>query len=426
MKNLYNFILGILLILFFVGCGKSKFPEWDYKAERENITLVSDDQMLDIDAEIFADATVSMSGFSTDPNSRYNKFIDDLSSVVQTAFKSSKVKFFRFGANSTEIAEAKFLEAKKPSFYSESLTNIDEVIKQTKKTKISIVLTDLFQDQKNLIAVVTNLKTSCLEKGLSLAILGIASEFDGKVYDANVAPFDYKTTEKSPATFRPFYAFMIGSDVHLEKFYKNLAGKNPGYKDNFILITNKYVSNFEVVVDKDKESKGLKKKRSDDNDPFNSSHFWVMSTPSQKFNLVWKLQFPGYVPPLNSENIKFVVKKQVYDPKSESYSKEEDTKDLQIKVTDGTPGSKITSAVVTSESISKGTSGYKIFMEVDPDTRVSLPKWVTNFSSDDPSPSRGPNKTLNLEKFVSDLIKASWVLGQPKLGVAFLTINVEK
>lgn len=426
MNNFYKYFIITSFFLILTGCDGSEFPDWNYAKERESIIFDSKDLTLDIDAEIFADATVSMSGFSSDPISHYNKFIDDLSSVVQTSFKSTKVKFYRFGASSDSISPSEFLVAKKPEFYTEARTNIDEVIKKTQKSKISIVITDLFQDQKNLLAVVTNLKQNCLEKGLSLAILGIASEFSGKVYDANVAPFDYKSTADSQATFRPFYVFMLGSDVFLEKFYKNLASKNPIYKDNFLLISGKYVTDFKISVEKNKASKGIKKKRSDNKDPQKSSHFWVLSDPAQQFDITWKLVLPEFMSPIKSDNLKFKVTRQIYDPKAEKYLSEEDSKDIQLKEAKGAPGESLLTFFTTSVGISSGTHAYRIYMLIDPDTKVYLPKWVTQFNSDDPTPTRGPNKTLNLEKFVSDLVKASWVINQPKLGVAYLTIKVEK
>jgi len=426
MKNLYKLFVVILLFFVFSGCDKTKFPDWDYSNEKAKIVFDSKDLTLDIDAEIFADATVSMSGFSSDPNSHYNKFIDDLASVVETSFKSSRAKFYRFGANSEEITSSQFLSAKKPDFYTEAKTNIEEVIKKTDSTKISIVLTDLFQDQKNLHAVVTTLKQFCLSKGLSLAVLGVASEFTGKVYDANVPPFDYKSKPNMDSTFRPFYAFMLGSDVYLEKFYKNLASKNPIYKDNFLLISGRYVSNFQIAVEKNKASKGIKKKRSDDKDPQKSSHLWVLSDQAQQFDITWKLDLPGFMSPLKSDNIKFKVTRQLFDSKSERYTSEEDSKDLQFKESKGSPGESILSFFTTSAGINKGLNAYRIYMLVDPDSKVNLPEWVTDFNSDDPTPSKGPNKTLNLEKFVSDLVKASWVINQPKLGIAYLTIKVEK
>ncbi|GAB1444139.1 hypothetical protein MASR2M39_29850 [Ignavibacteriales bacterium] len=419
MKYKY-FILTTMI--FFVGCSKHPFPSYDYVKDRKEVIASQQEGNLDIDAEFFADATISMSGFSSDPNSQYCLFLDDISSIVQTSFNSSKVKFFRFGKTSMEITQPEFLKAKTNSFYTESITNIDEVIKNTKKEKISVIITDLFQDQKNLLAVVTNLKESCLKKGLSLAVLGIASEFNGKVYDANVPPFDYKSDKKDKKTYRPFYAFMIGDDAYLMKFYNNLASKNTIYEDKLLLISKNYVKDFKIETVKPKESKGLTKKRKDNADQFESSSFWRLSEKSQIFHVLNDISLPAYMPPLTTNNVTTVIEKRSFDEKLGVFGKPQLSEDIKQEKISGNIN-KFTGFFKTSESFPKGINSYKIDFIIARDSEVSLPSWVTDFSSDDPTSAKGPNKTLNLDKFISDLIKASWVVFQPKVSITYLTIE---
>jgi len=52
-----------------------------------------------------------------------------------------------------------------------------------------------------------------------------------------------------------------------------------------------------------------------------------------------------------------------------------------------------------------------------------LPNWIKENSSTNPSSIRDANKTLNLEYFLNDLIRANSTVNQPKLAKFFVEIN---
>jgi hypothetical protein len=81
----------------------------------------------------------------------------------------------------------------------------------------------------------------------------------------------------------------------------------------------------------------------------------------------------------------------------------------------------------TLDLVINGTGGnysYLVYLKTPSINGFSLPQWVKDFSSENPSPRSDSNKTLNLEKFISDAIRADLSIYQPK--VANMCINIEK
>lgn len=62
-----------------------------------------------------------------------------------------------------------------------------------------------------------------------------------------------------------------------------------------------------------------------------------------------------------------------------------------------------------------GKCGYLVYLQAAAIGGLAVPQWVTDFSSANPSRNLDANKTLNLEKFVTDLLRASLAIHQPRI-----------
>jgi hypothetical protein len=66
---------------------------------------------------------------------------------------------------------------------------------------------------------------------------------------------------------------------------------------------------------------------------------------------------------------------------------------------------------------------YKGYLTVARVGGLKLPAWVSRYSSENPTRDRDANKTLNLEKFVADLLQASLSVRQPHVAKFYLTVR---
>ena len=81
-------------------------------------------------------------------------------------------------------------------------------------------MTDLFQDKGDINRLVAQLKEKYLEKELAVGLLGIRSQFDGKVYDAgiNVPPIDHQGD-------RPFYLLVLGRHADIAHYFDQIKAE---------------------------------------------------------------------------------------------------------------------------------------------------------------------------------------------------------
>jgi hypothetical protein len=72
---------------------------------------------------------------------------------------------------------------------------------------------------------------------------------------------------------------------------------------------------------------------------------------------------------------------------------------------------------------SPGKYLYTVYVRVPSLNVFATPQWAKDFSSANPTPAKDPNKTLNLEKFITDLLSASVAVRQPNVVKLCLTID---
>lgn len=204
------------------------------------------------------DGTPSMQGFVNIPDSRYIRTLRLLDMATTTAFSQSQPpRYYRFGLNRTRLSgETSTRIAQSPGFYdgsSESFLDarIDKAVEPIDNTPVNevyIVVTDLYQQEGEMTAVLNSLKTNYLDKGYAVGILGVRSEFDGIVYDVGLTNeySDYTTTPNKPETFHPFYVMVLGTYENVASYFDRLkqASQSDGLNfsdDQFVIFYHRLV-----------------------------------------------------------------------------------------------------------------------------------------------------------------------------------------
>ena len=164
--NFRILVIGLILGSFLLtGCNGKDRPE-PYRGIVERVTggekkrTEGSDSIL---VDLYLDATLSMEGFCAAPNSNFHQFLQDLEGAVQNGWRNAKPRYFKFGAGVREIDRQTFVQAQKGGtfFHEQGMfesTNIDLVVNSTNNQRVSLVITDLLQNEGDINTLVENLK----------------------------------------------------------------------------------------------------------------------------------------------------------------------------------------------------------------------------------------------------------------------------
>jgi hypothetical protein len=179
--------------------------------------------------EVLVDGTPSMQGFvKNSKQSRYEQTIDLIDQTAKAIKQSQDVTYSFFG---TERKAGNYLAAKQPASYAggAGLTNsqLNAAITPPDPNKLSIIVTDLYQTDTDINSVNEILKNDYLEKGYAVGVLGVRSQFKGKVYDIgrDRAERHYTTTDQEER-FRPFYIIFLGLYANIASYFDQLKSKD--------------------------------------------------------------------------------------------------------------------------------------------------------------------------------------------------------
>jgi len=182
-----------------------------------------------LSGQIFIDASTSMEGYvRPQPTTRYIRVLQDLQGSFVTAWPRAAVTFYQFGAGVSEVKDqAPYAVAARPSFYRGPLskeTRISLVFQKVTPRVLTLLVTDLFQSDADVAAMVKALADVTNKYNVAVAIVAARSEFDGTVYD--VGPhnlhFSYRSRAAKPDTFRPFYILVIGNEPDVRRYLNQL------------------------------------------------------------------------------------------------------------------------------------------------------------------------------------------------------------
>ena len=279
----------LILIFFSWGCdnniAKNKLTYFDTDVIGEQYKKT--DQ---INVDIYIDATTSMEGFAVNTSSMYSQFLDQLEASGISAWKNADIKFFKFGQIIKPVDRAQFLSAKNNLvFYRDPEvkreTYIDSVVKHTNAKSLSILITDLFQTEGDVNTMVEKIKEKCFANNIAVGMLGITTDFNGKVFDVpGKPPYSLVTTN------RPFYAILFGNNNNLDAFLDALETKSFVNANQELIFSKYIIKSFTDSLTKTKESIYVNKKSSSSDLSYVFDFSMKKEGKDAKFNFVTDLK----------------------------------------------------------------------------------------------------------------------------------------
>ena len=222
MKKIVTFIILALFTLLLYGCSSNSVGRRDI--EKPDVTFSSKSD--NIDAAIYIDGTFSMAGYvNHQGNSVYSDSLKNIERTITSNWKQENVQYIKFGDSLQNLSREQFLESNHVSFYQEKDTSLQKVIEAMSPDKLNIMVTDLFQTNQDIDSLIIAMKKACFaDDSKGIALIGIKSQFNGKIYDIgkNMLSFSY-TTNDDVNSYRPFYLLVIGKEADVRAFTKAYA-----------------------------------------------------------------------------------------------------------------------------------------------------------------------------------------------------------
>ena len=261
LKKVLSILFLTVLALALIGCSGKKGAKGPTPSPSPSPASSNDFTYLEkmpvtknLSVTVYVDGTASMAGY-TNKNSPsvFKTLLKNSLLEILDKWDNHKIEFVRFGDRDEKfkIEESKF---EKEDFYEDKDTRLDEVINKTDNKNLSIIITDLFQTNQHYTSLSNALETKCFgdQSDRSFAIIGVKSQFKGKIYDiANHAPIEYNSVEGNVATYRPFYMLVIGKDADVKVFTYEFDRKFKNAKAKVCLFTKEYGYDSKLALGKD-------------------------------------------------------------------------------------------------------------------------------------------------------------------------------
>lgn len=173
-----------------------------------------------IPVDVYWDVTPSMKGYATltGGNNVFRILADQYLGDIGNSM--GEVKFFRFGKEVMPLSGREYLNFRDPSYYDNADdTYMQKVVDVADASHLSVVVTDLFENDADWTNVTSKLTDKYLRKHMAVAVIGIKNPFQGVIYD--IGPDKKKLNYDSgtePGRFRPFYLFVMGPDSKVREF----------------------------------------------------------------------------------------------------------------------------------------------------------------------------------------------------------------
>jgi hypothetical protein len=426
-----NLIVLAIMAIGLAACNDSNPP---IPVEYKKVNISSKPSVKEV--SFFIDGTESMAGFAS--ASQYLELIKSLeNSVTNLPNFEEKIDAYKFASSvdKTKINKNERLIKllTKSSFYtgSDQITRIQNVLIAQHipydKEKLAVIITDLLQDQTDVGLVVKQIKPY-LKKGLSVGLIGVNSNFDGKLFD--FIP-NQPNEEIKYKGLRPVYAIVIGEAIDISKYFELVKNLSPTLKQkgkftvfssqslereidffgqNPFNISNNLINNGKLD-NTDINSFDFK----DDGQPLSFSVCVIKPTPlsedvagyveSQQRG--WESQFETDITIKrynNSTNSKTTVSESM--PNANDYVKiksESSQNNQECKATSISFGVEISSP--KSLTFRGDSSGHYLTTLAFRPKQESYPNKWDEWSTD--SQTENPSQTLNLTPFVKLLYKAA-------------------
>lgn len=412
-------LLIIFIVVVFSVCSCKEQPDIEWNFSKAEITGNKSSNTEKLSVDIYLDVTTSMKGFVSQQVTDYSRLLEDIEGTCQNVWKNTDIKYFKFGRSVAPISRSEFVSGKTSAvMYSDpqlsTQTNFAEAVKNTNSKRVSILITDLFYNNNDVNLVVGSIKTYSFQKGVEAGVIGLNSSFDGIVGDVQ-PPVSVKGT-------RPLYVLVFGDKQNINLFFNAFKNKNYIKPNQFLLITNKPTEDFQVTVTKDRKNKTVNKQSMKEDWKKQGTVYNFRMKEKEKeaeFNLELVLNLNPYTTTFSDKNLKTLVFKKTISSK-DSVAADDELILQNLKMVNN----KISADIKLLNNDKAGKYAYLVYLTFDNTVSPSMPKWVKELNTETFSQGVNQNKTLNLEKLLTDISTNHITYTQPKLAKFY--INIEK
>lgn len=241
-------IILMILSLLIISCGD---PRYTAPVPAATPQLGDLDPSSTIIAEIYYDATPSMVGYVNPGEATcYGRAMEVLESSLIKGWPEQEVSYFKFGTQIVPITRHDSLKARTPVFYNDLglclETHIDQVIDRADPENLTIIVTDLFQNDADINLLIGIIKEKYIANNYAVGIAGFKSEFTGKLYDIGINRYTYTYDSGfEQDKFRPFYLLVLGKPGDVIKYFDQLKHNEVTGKldHHFMLVTSRIYKN---------------------------------------------------------------------------------------------------------------------------------------------------------------------------------------
>jgi len=185
-----------------------------------------------------------MDGFArAEPEGQYVQYLNDLGLALQRAWGNPSIEYYRFGSSIERLTRSPAYEAASevgfyhggPQFLD---TRIDRVIDQASPSVMTLVVTDLFQEDADVAQLLQSIRAKVVTNRLALAVLGLKAEFDGTVFDVGHSHMNFPwNSEGNARRRRPFYTLIAGHTADIVRLAKQLTAVSQIVKlENLVIL----------------------------------------------------------------------------------------------------------------------------------------------------------------------------------------------
>lgn len=243
-------VAGLLaaMVMGFAGCQKpAPAPEVLFKAAARPADYPPSPALA---ARVYLDATASMDGFArAGAESQYVQYLGDLDLALKRAWSNSTVEYYRFGSVAERLpGTSAYRAAGEVDFYHGGAnfleTRIDRAIDEASPSVLTLVVTDLYQEDADVSALLQHITTRVTAHRLALAVLGVKAEFNGTVYDVGYSHMKFPWNSQGDAKRRhPFYTVMVGRTADIVRLADQLKAVSQIVRmENLVIMAPAVVS----------------------------------------------------------------------------------------------------------------------------------------------------------------------------------------
>ncbi len=188
------------------------------------------------------DGTLSMQGFARAGDGRFSQLLQDLDLSLTSVWKPDRINYYRFGSIIEPVAQRPFyVAASNENFFKATrnyaATRIDNVFRASKPGRLTLIMTDLFEQDLDIGSIQQALKAASFPNRSSLAIWQWNMPFRGAIFD-----FDFRVHQgREYSGSRYLYMLALGAKDSIEQLRASIDRNVTAGKPNFLLLSDQPV-----------------------------------------------------------------------------------------------------------------------------------------------------------------------------------------